>query len=343
MTMRNLFRLGSVLLALSVLSPAAHAALFRAYLASDGNDANPCTIASPCRLLPAALAAVSDGGEIWILDSANYNTATVNVAKSVTILAIPGVVGSVVATGGPAIVIGTAGVAVTLRNLVIVPLAGAGGTYGIFMTAGDRLTLEGCLLAGLPGIALFVNAAAEVHVADSTIRDGGNHGIQLQGSARAGISRTTITGNTSNGVALYTGGTETTSVDIVDSVINRNDHGVAALNTHAAASLYLSVFNSQLSGNHANGMTVNTSVAASGGPVTLAASNNIVTNVLASPGSAGIAAFNAGAKVWASGNTVSGNNYGLYNYNAIFETAGNNAVRNNTVNTSGTITVIATQ
>ena len=84
------------------LSPDAHALLFRAYVASDGNDANPCTLAAPCRLLPAALTAVASGGEIWMLESANYNTATVNINKSVSILAVPGAVGSIVATArGP--------------------------------------------------------------------------------------------------------------------------------------------------------------------------------------------------------------------------------------------------
>jgi hypothetical protein len=33
-----------------------------------------------------------------MLDSANYNVGQVNITKSVTILAVPGVVGSVVAT-----------------------------------------------------------------------------------------------------------------------------------------------------------------------------------------------------------------------------------------------------
>jgi hypothetical protein len=77
-----------------------HAQLFRAYLASDGNDANPCTLPQPCRLLPAALTAVASGGEIWMLDSANYNSAMVNIGKSVSILAVPGAVGSLVALSG---------------------------------------------------------------------------------------------------------------------------------------------------------------------------------------------------------------------------------------------------
>lgn len=65
------------------------AALFRTYVSINGNDANPCTLPAPCRLLPPALAAVDDGGEVWILDSGNFNTSNVNVNKSVSILAVP--------------------------------------------------------------------------------------------------------------------------------------------------------------------------------------------------------------------------------------------------------------
>src|SRR4051794_14557867 len=76
-------------------SGSAHA-IFRAYLSVNGNDMNACTLPAPCRLLPAALAAVDAGGEIWMLDSANFNTSLVSVTKSVTILAIPGQLGSLV-------------------------------------------------------------------------------------------------------------------------------------------------------------------------------------------------------------------------------------------------------
>ncbi len=110
------------------------AQLFRAYLSSTGNDANPCTLPQPCRLLQQALLAVANGGEIWMLDSANYNTTTVTIGKSVSILAVPGAVGSVVATGGVAIHITAGGLKIALRNLVVVPLPASGATWGIGMT-----------------------------------------------------------------------------------------------------------------------------------------------------------------------------------------------------------------
>src|SRR5271154_2417202 len=104
----NAMRSALLFVASLMLCASAQAQLFRAYLASDGNDANPCTLPQPCCLLPAALTAVASGGEIWMLDSANYNGATGVISKSVSILAIPGAIGSVVAIGGAALSI-TAG------------------------------------------------------------------------------------------------------------------------------------------------------------------------------------------------------------------------------------------
>lgn len=103
-----------------------HAGIFRAYLSLSGNDGNACTLQAPCRLLPAALAAANDGGEVWMLDSANYNNAPVVVDKGIKILAIPGEVGSVVGNSGvDALIINAPGKDVTLRNLVVLNLGGA--------------------------------------------------------------------------------------------------------------------------------------------------------------------------------------------------------------------------
>ena len=64
---------------------------------------------------------------------------------------------------------------------------------------------------------------------------------------------------------------------------------------------------------------------------------------MVSNNSTGLGAFNAGAKVISSGNTVTGNaNAGFANSNAAFESAGNNTVRDNGAN-FGTITAVGTQ
>ena len=339
MTLPTYVRSALALVLTTFLAGTAQAQSFRAYLASTGNDAHPCTLLSPCRLLPAALAVVADGGEVWMLDSANYNTGPVNITKSLTILAVPGALGSVVAAGGNAINIDTFGVRVALRNLAIVPLPGGGGTNGISMTVGGGLTVENCLIAHLPQSGIFVNAGASVLVTDSTIRDNGmpaqgGSGLSLTDVAGAVVSRTTISGNYDNGirVAGSIGGT-TTTADIADSTIGGGFWGVSAVSSNATAVVKVSIQNSRVV------RTFNIGVIASstaGAPVTVSVSNSTISNIT----NAGVNA-NPGTRVLASGNTVSGNGYGFVNAGGVLESAGNNAVRNNGPDKRGVITVVA--
>ena len=334
---RSLLRIILACIAMPLLSIPAHAGLFRAYVSSTGNDANACTLQAPCRLLPAALAAISDGGEIWMLDSANYNTAPVNIAKSVSILAIPGAVGSVLAINGNAIDIATAGVKIALRNLVIVPFPGGNGTNGVNMTNGASLTVEGCLIANLPQSGIVVNIPASVRVTDTTIRDNGGTGLLLGNGAHATGAWSTFSGNLGDGVAANgTSALAATTVDIADSTINGNGYGIVALSGAANAVAKASVRHSQIAGNTNYGVTAQST---SGAACTISVGDNIISN-----NGAGIGALYTNSKIWASGNIISDNNYGLYTDNAgIIESAGTNAVRNNASNKTGTINVIATE
>jgi hypothetical protein len=225
----------------------AQAQLFRAYLSSTGNDANPCNLPQPCRLLPAALTAVASGGEIWMLDSANYNGAQVEVTKTVTILAIPGALGSVVATGGGnGLNINTPGVKVTLRNLVIVQLTA--GYFGVNFAQGVQLNIENCEIANHPGMGGAVNATApngKLIIKDSVLRDsqfglfvGGvvatlDHvrienngtGIYVNNLARLTMSNSVVSGN-STGITAYAGTGSNSQTVINHSEITGNNTGL---------------------------------------------------------------------------------------------------------------------
>ncbi len=159
MKLRDPFCAVLALLALAIGSTA-HAALFRAYLSTEGLDSNPCTLPAPCRLLPAALAAVSSGGEIWMLDSGNFNTTTVNINKSVNILAVPGAVGSFVANGVPALTVSAAGLAVSLRNVVVVPFSGSPTANGVNLSGTSVLTIDQSLFSGIQSSAVEVTAGS---------------------------------------------------------------------------------------------------------------------------------------------------------------------------------------
>jgi hypothetical protein len=198
----------------------AQASLFRAYLSVAGSDANPCTVQFPCRLLPAALNAVADGGEIWILDSANYNTSTVTINKSVAIVALPGVLGSVVANGSDAISINALTSKVVLRNLNVRQLAGTGPNNGLVILAAQHVSLDNCVFEKL-STGIFLNGNATVDIKDSVIRSS-TVGMSLQqangGTDVVSIDRTSLLDNVVSIAALANSTTGSLRVTI--------DHGV---------------------------------------------------------------------------------------------------------------------
>ena len=248
MSFRAALRIPFYLLATLLLSTTANAQLFRTYVASDGNDANPCTLPAPCRLLPAALTAVASGGEIWMLDSANYNTATVTVGKSVSILAVPGAVGSVVAVGGPAISITAGSLTVALRNLVIVPLVGGGGTDGVSMTGSSNLSIEDSLIANLPNRGVYVTGTGNLKITRTIIRNNSSYAVWLQDGPSATITGTQMLQNGNGGVRAWSTTATTTTVAVSDSVISGGTEGVYAFTQIAGATAKIFVTRSTIHG-----------------------------------------------------------------------------------------------
>jgi hypothetical protein len=244
--MRTLRLAAAFVAFLAIAAIPAHAQLFRTYLTLDGDDANPCTLPQPCRLLPAALAAVATGGEIWMLDSANYNTGPVSVTKSVTILAIPGALGSVVALGGNALDISTTG-AVTLRNLNILPFPGSANFIGVNKNMAGTLLIQDSNLFGFTSLsAVSVNSAAAVSIARSVIRDNGI-GVVASNGASVGISDALFTGNTTYGVSVIAGGLASpTTVSVTRTVAYANETAFFAVGTAGNTAMTLRVVDSRI-------------------------------------------------------------------------------------------------
>jgi hypothetical protein len=162
-----------------------------------------------------------------MLDSANYNTATVNINKSVSILAVPGVVGSIVAqNGGSAISITASGLTVALKNLVIGPVAGAApGLNGVHLTGASTLTIEDSLIAGVPEFGVRVDGSGVLKVAASTLRSNGKFAILLTGGS-ATVSGTQMLANGWGGFSAQLSAAATSASSISDSVISGGANGV---------------------------------------------------------------------------------------------------------------------
>jgi len=214
--LRYMCVLATILLAsvMLVSTDANGAAAQRTFVASHGNDANPCTLALPCRGFAAALVQTTFGGELIVLDSAGYGPVTIT--GSVSIIAPPGIyAGITVPSTGAAtgVLIASVGVNVVLQGLTI---NGAGGTYGVRMTDGSRLAIEKCVISnfasGLVGAGVSIETAAFVNINGTTIKDGDN-GVVVGYGAIVNIANSQILVMNKEGIEL-TGGPSGTSTGI---------------------------------------------------------------------------------------------------------------------------------
>ena len=304
---RTLSRRIAPLFAASMLAAVpAYAQLFRAYAASYGNDASPCTVAAPCRLLSAALAAVEDGGEIWLLDSANFNTGTLTINKNVSILTVPGQVGSIVAVAGANAININAGLTVALRNVSITNNATSPGADGIDMTTG-KLSIQDSTIS-VPAIAVHISGSGSLSVHNTVIRDG-YMGLSVKGGATADISRSKFVNLQYGVVPEGDVASVVSSATVRDCEFSKVVTAAQAYGTTGSGTARLNVHGSSVSGG-TYGVVAYSSTSGA----------NAITTIGAS--------------------TISGTGTALVqggNSSAVLQSMGNNLIVNNTSNTSGTI------
>jgi hypothetical protein len=283
-------------------------AVQRTFVASFGNDANTatnCGFANPCRGFTAAQTVTDPGGEIVALDAAGYGAITIT--KSITITANPGFYAGISASGGHGVTIATASVNVTLRGLNINSI---GGVDGVHMTTGAKLSIENCVISNFQGgNGVFVSTPAVVRIVDTIIRDG-NVGAHFEGGATAVISNSKISGFPNRGVEAWGMPASTvTTVGINDSVLSGNYVAVDCYGQVAGGSARVSIDRAAIMNNSYGAISENSGA----GACLISASNSVVT----------------------------GNVYGFFQSpGTVFESLGNSHVRQNSLNTAGTITVV---
>jgi hypothetical protein len=232
-----------LLAALSVtfsLAQSAQAQLAQAYVSDKGSDGNTCTDANPCRTLWRALNVVPAGGQIWIVDSGNFGTSvTLNITKSVSIRAVPGVLASVsAALNTPAIQVNVPGGTVALRNLTITDQGGLNpGTDGLVITDAGTVSVEDCLFADTRRNAVYIpGSSATVHISNTTFRNVTGLAVSAANGATVDISSSRLMHT--GGVLSYANSqlsAVTTSVSVTDTTISDGSFGVSAQGWGAAA------------------------------------------------------------------------------------------------------------
>ena len=179
----------------ATIGPPVQRAFVSATTGNDDNLSSSCPVTAPCRTIAAALAAVVSGGEVLATTSGEYGT--VNIDRSVALIGAPGLAVSLTASTGAAVNVASGGVKAVLRNLRLV---GAGGSYGVDMSAGTSLSVENSIISGFSTAGLRVAVAAKVQVLNSVVRDHPSGGLRLSDGANATVVGSKFLGNAYGGV-----------------------------------------------------------------------------------------------------------------------------------------------
>jgi hypothetical protein len=228
-------------LGLAVMLPAlpAQAQAARTFVSAAGSDSNNCiNAASPCRHFATAFAATAAGGEIYVLDPANYGSLTITHAVSIQGHGWGSV--SPASAGGAAITINAQSNDVVSLHGLTLSGTGSGGD-GILFNSGGALEVIDSTISNFIYNGIYVGALAGMSlVVQNTIilniSQGGNaSGIYLVNSTSsksivANLDHVTLSNN-DNGITMFaTGGSIYTGVSNTQ-IANTLDYGIHAQGT----------------------------------------------------------------------------------------------------------------
>src|SRR5215469_14955580 len=101
--MKRIVSLSTATLVATFASTGAYSLSNRTFVSGTGSDSNPCSLSAPCRSFAGALAQTSPGGEIAVVDTADYGVVTIT--KSISIVNEEGVEAGITVTSGDGITI----------------------------------------------------------------------------------------------------------------------------------------------------------------------------------------------------------------------------------------------
>jgi hypothetical protein len=204
--MRQLALLGAAAMAVLAATMDPAAAQTRAFVSGLGSDANPCTLAAPCRSFQQAHNTVAAGGEIVALDAAGYGGLTISKAVTVTAIGIEASITSSAATPmGITIAAGAADV-VTLRGITVI-WGGVPG-HGILVNSAKSVTIRDCTITGFSGEGIDVvpSASLDVELRGVTASNNGIDGLQIRPTGSGTVTATVVdsdfSGNFIDGVVV---------------------------------------------------------------------------------------------------------------------------------------------
>jgi hypothetical protein len=285
----------------TLASAPAQAQRDRVFVASYGNDSNPCTFGSPCKTFQTAVGVVAAGGEITAIDSAGFGPVTIS--HAVTITSPNGVEAGIVA---PA----SGGAAITIN-------ADSGDVVSL-----NRLTLDGHNVTNTNGIVF--NSGGSLNVKDGVIRHFANSGISVlpaeANSLQIIVSNTLVSDN--GGIGIDIGGFDTSFRGVLDHVKSENNSVGLEFGDQESRT----VTDSVIANNSGNGIVVSSA----SGTLDVVVRNSTSAN----NGGTGLLANGEGTTIHVTRSSVTGNGTG---WDGGVLSYGDNNIDGNTVPTNTVI------
>ncbi len=268
--------IAAALLGLSLTAAPAQAQGNRTWVSGHGVDSGACTFTAPCATFAFAENQTTAGGEIDVIDSANYGPVVIN--KALSIINDGGGIAGIGATAQDAVAIGAGATdTVRLRGLTITGV----GTLdsGIRLFSGGTLIVENCVIRNYfnSGINISPYTSSSFTVSNTIVSNSGKFGIRVHPQPPAtitGVIRKVIADNNQFagiGVIGYETTGPTVNVTIADSEASNNGtFGVYAFSAAGDAATSVTMRNSVVSNNTSYGVV-------SGPNTTLLMSRSVVT------------------------------------------------------------------
>lgn len=249
-------RLALLCFAVAAFPAVAQAQFIIRFIASYGNDANPCTRPAPCRSMQRGVDATPAGSELQVIDSAGYGPNVV-ITRSITISA-EGVQATVATVSGIGIRIDAPNGFVVLRNIrlrgpgPVVDSSTNSTQAGIRVNNALYVRIENCVVDGFgsAGISYASQSPSQLHVINTISSHNGAGGLHIFPPS-AGVSPTTVP--KSIGVAVSS---VAANVSVVGSKFLGNEGNGIYLEGGSAGNIQASITDSVMSGNFLDGLKV---------------------------------------------------------------------------------------
>jgi hypothetical protein len=332
--------LAMLVLCCALAAPADAQSALSAWVSGHGIDKSGCgAVTAPCRTLQFAHdKIVAAGGEIDILDPANYGYLAINKAINVINDGVGDAIVSTPTAGTIALKISANPVtdAVFLKGLVIEGTGG--GLDGVYVESAAKVTITNCVARGFKGdgivVAPQIGLALPVSILNTTV-SGNNVGIEIAPISGAAapqvvINQVSAVNNSVEGILVDSRGSNT-SLTISNSVLSNNYYGILIqpqAEVEAFAAISQTTATSNYTGFYVSGVN---------------ASATIVDSVASDNTNAGFAVAIAGASLTLGHDVATGNGTGVFiGAKTVAATYGDNRIISNHANFSGAFTATLT-